>query len=134
MPIIPASELVAQANAQVDTWPPAKALQSQLEGKAVMVDVRDIRELERQGRIAGAIHAPRGMLEFWFDPASPYHKQALGDQSKTYVLFCGAGWRSALAAKALEDMGFDNIAHVDGGFAALVQAGADVEPLPVKNR
>ena len=83
-------------------------------GEAVLVDLRDIRELDREGRLEGAIHVPRGMLEFWFDPASPYHKESLADSGKTYVLFCAAGWRSALSAKTLGDMGFDNVAHVDG--------------------
>jgi rhodanese-related sulfurtransferase len=70
--------------------------------------------------------APRGMLEFWVDPASPYHKPVFADESRQFVLFCGAGWRSALAAKTLEDMGMRNVAHIDGGFAAWKKAGAPV--------
>jgi rhodanese-related sulfurtransferase len=124
MPITPASELVARANAQITTLSPAEAISRQASGSAVLVDVRDVRELEREGRIKGAVHAPRGMLEFWFDPSNKYHREVFADAAKTYVLFCAAGWRSALAAKALEDMGFENIAHVDGGFGALVEAGA----------
>jgi rhodanese-related sulfurtransferase len=126
MTITPVSELVAKANEQIDVWSPQQALERQTDGEAVLVDIRDIRELERDGRIDGAVHVPRGMLEFWFDPASPYHRENLADASKTYVLFCAAGWRSALSAKTLEDMGFENIAHVDGGFAALKAAGAAV--------
>jgi rhodanese-related sulfurtransferase len=126
MPITPVSELVARANAQITTLSPGEALSRQAGGTAVLVDVRDIRELDREGRIDGAVHAPRGMLEFWFDPSSKYHRDVFADQSKTYVLFCAAGWRSALAAKALEDMGFSNVAHVDGGFAALAEAGAGI--------
>ena len=128
MDIIPVKELVDRANAQVEVVNPDVALARQASGGAVLVDIRDIRELQREGRIAGAIHAPRGMLEFWFDPSSPYYREVFGDVQKTYVLFCAAGWRSALAAKALEDMGFENIAHVDGGFGALKEAGAVVEP------
>ena len=81
-----------------------------------IVDIRDIRELS-DGTIVGAVHAPRGMLEFWVDPASPYHKPLFADESREFVLFCGAGWRSALAAKALQDMGMTNVAHIDGGWA-----------------
>ncbi len=128
MPIVPVSELVARANAQISTWAPLQALKGQSAGQAILVDIRDIRELDREGRIQGAVHAPRGMLEFWFDPSSKYHREVFADTDKTYVLFCAAGWRSALAAKALEDMGFENIAHVDGGFAALSTAGANVTP------
>ncbi len=89
-----------------------------------MVDIRDPRELEREGTVPGALLAPRGMLEFWVDPASPYFKPAFGDESKEFVLFCGAGWRSALAAKALQDMGMTNVAHIDGGFGAWLKAEA----------
>ncbi len=128
MPIVPASELVARAIAQVQTWSPQQALESMANEQAILVDVRDIRELEREGAIAGAVHAPRGMLEFWFDPSSKYHREVFADASKTYVLFCAAGWRSALAAKTLEDMGFENIAHVDGGFPALSNCGAPIKP------
>ena len=130
MKITPVSELVAKANEQIEVMTPQQALERQAQGDAVLVDIRDIRELERDGRIKGAVHVPRGMLEFWFDPASPYHRQNLADASKTYVLFCAAGWRSALSAKTLEDMGFENIAHVDGGFGALKTAGAKVEAKP----
>ena len=83
-----------------------------------IVDIRDVRELEREGTVPGCINAPRGMLEFWVDPASPYYKPVFGDDSREFILFCGAGWRSALAAKALQDMGMTNVAHIDGGFTA----------------
>lgn len=124
---ITVKELVDAANAQVQVWSPQQALENLETGSATLVDIRDIRELDREGRVEKAIHAPRGMLEFWFDPESPYHKEKFGDESQTYVLFCAAGWRSALAAKSLEDMGFENIAHVDGGFAALKDAGAPIK-------
>lgn len=128
MKITPVSELVARASEQVETLDASQALERQKSGEAVLVDLRDIRELDREGRVEGAVHVPRGMLEFWFDPSSPYHKPALAEPGKTYVLFCAAGWRSALSAKTLEDMGFDNVAHVDGGFTALKSAGAHIVP------
>ncbi len=89
------------------------------------IDIRDVRELEREGVIPGAFHAPRGMLEFWVDPESPYHKPVFG-QSKQFVLFCAAGWRSALATRTLQEMGVDKVAHIDGGFTAWKGAGAPV--------
>jgi rhodanese-related sulfurtransferase len=88
--------------------------------------VRDIRELEKEGRIPGAVHAPRGMLEFWVDPASPYHRPVFATDA-TLVLVCAMSWRSALAAKALQDMGVENVADLDGGFDAWRAAGAPVE-------
>lgn len=123
---ITVKELVKQANDQVDTWNAQKALGEQSKADAVLVDIRDIRELGKEGRVDGAVHAPRGMLEFWFDEESPYHREVFADSDKTYVLFCAAGWRSALAAKTLTDMGFDNIAHIDGGFGAVKEAGAKI--------
>jgi rhodanese-related sulfurtransferase len=89
------------------------------------VDIRDVRELERDGVIPGAFHAPRGMLEFWACPDSPYHKPVFASGRKL-VLFCAAGWRSALATKTLQDMGFDDVAHIGGGFEAWKKAGAPV--------
>ncbi len=94
-----------------------------------IVDIRDPRELELEGTVPGCIHAPRGMLEFWVDPASPYFKPIFGDESKDFVLFCGAGLRSALATKALQDMGMTNVSHIEGGFGAWVKEGAPVETL-----
>lgn len=119
-------QLVEQANREVVTLTPEHVLDTASAQNIVFVDIRDIRELEREGRIENAIHAPRGMLEFWFDPESPYHREVFGKSDKQYVFFCAAGWRSALAAKSIKDMGFDNIAHIDGGFAALKEAGAPV--------
>jgi rhodanese-related sulfurtransferase len=122
------SELVADAMAQVTTYSVAQ-VQARLQDATVqLVDIRDIRELDH-GTIVGAFHAPRGMLEFWVDPASPYHKPLFADEAKEYILFCGAGWRSALAAKALQDMGMTNVAHLDGGWAAWTQASAPTETL-----
>jgi rhodanese-related sulfurtransferase len=95
------------------------------------VDIRDVRELEREGIIPGAFHAPRGMLEFWVDPDSPYHKPLFA-QNKQFVLFCAVGWRSALATRTLQDMGLAQVAHIDGGFTAWKQQGAPVMDKPTK--
>jgi rhodanese-related sulfurtransferase len=99
----------------------------------LFVDLRDLRELEREGIVPGAFHATRGMLEFWVDPASPYYKPVFGE-GKELVLFCGGGWRSALAADTLRTMGFttDEVCHIDGGFAAWKTAGKPVAEKPVK--
>ena len=132
MPITKGSQaLVAEASAQITTHSVAD-IQARLaagDARLQLVDIRDVRELEREGTAVGALHAPRGMLEFWVDPASPYFKPVFGDDSKEFVLFCGAGWRSALAASALQDMGMGNVAHIDGGFADWVKQGAPVETL-----
>ena len=126
MKITPVEQLVDQANREIDVLQPDAALEQQEAGDAVLVDIRDVRELDREGKITDAVHAPRGMLEFWFDPASKYHREVFADKDKNYVLFCAMGWRSALATKTLKDMGFENVAHVDGGFAALKEAGAEI--------
>ena len=101
-----------------------KALQGR--NDVVMVDLRDPRELEREGRIPGAFHCPRGMLEFWIDPDSPYAKPAF-QEDKTFVFFCAGGWRSALAAKAAQDMGLQPVAHMAGGFGAWKKQGGAVD-------
>ena len=123
-------QLVDEANTQVTTYT-VEQVRERLghDPKLQVVDIRDPRELEREGTVPGALLAPRGMLEFWVDPASPYFKPAFGDESKEFVLFCGAGWRSALAAKALQDMGMTNVAHIDGGFGAWLKAEAPTETL-----
>lgn len=121
-------QLVDEAMAEVTTYSVAQ-VRARLNDPALqIVDIRDIRELGG-GTIVGALHAPRGMLEFWVDPASPYHKPVFADESREYVLFCGAGWRSALAAKSLQDMGMTNVAHIDGGWAGWTGAGAPTETL-----
>ena len=97
------------------------------------IDLRDVRELEREGIIPGAFHAPRGMLEFWVDPESPYHKPVFHQPGKRYVLFCAGGWRSALSAQTLQDMGLPEVGHIDGGFGAWKQAGAPVAQRPAKD-
>ena len=129
MPIITSSkQLVDQAMAEVKTYSVEEAREKVGDPAVQIVDIRDIRELA-EGTVMGAIHAPRGMLEFWVDPASPYHKPVFADDNKEYVLFCGLGWRSALAAKALQDMGMRNVAHIDGGWTEWVKAGAPTETL-----
>ena len=116
--------LVDEAMAQVTTHS-VEAVRARMSNPNVqIVDIRDPRELERDGTVPGALLAPRGMLEFWVDPASPYFKPVFADESKQFILFCGAGWRSALATKTLQDMGMSNVAHIDGGFAAWKKAQA----------
>ncbi len=122
-------QLVDEAMAEVTTYSVADVLARQGDAKLQIVDIRDPRELERGGTLPGALLAPRGMLEFWVDPDSPYFKPVFGDEAKEFVLFCGAGWRSALAAKALQDMGMTNVAHIDGGFAAWAEQGGPVQTL-----
>ena len=121
-------QLVAEAMAEVTTYSVAQVQARLNDSKVQIVDIRDIRELA-DGTVLGAFHAPRGMLEFWVDPASPYHKPLFADESREFILFCGAGWRSALAAKALKDMGMRNVAHIDGGWAEWVKQGAPTETL-----
>ena len=121
--------LVAEAMAQVTTYSVAQVQARMNDADVQIVDIRDVRELERDGTVVGAYPAPRGMLEFWIDPASPYHKPLFADESKEFILYCGAGWRSALAAKSLQDMGMTNVAHIDGGYAAWIKQGAPTETL-----
>ena len=118
--------LVAEANAMIETLSVADAQALLGQDDVVLVDLRDPRELEREGKMPGAFHCPRGMLEFWIDPESPYHKPVFA-QDKKFVFFCGGGWRSALAAKVAHEMGLKPVAHIDGGFAAWKKAGAPIE-------
>lgn len=119
--------LLDEANAVVKALAPAEAAPLLARDDVAFIDIRDPRELERAGRIAGAHHCPRGMLEFWIDPESPYHK-ALFSSGKHFVFFCAGGWRSALAAKTAQDMGLDRVSHVTGGFTAWKEAGLPHEP------
>ena len=121
-----AKNLVDEAMARVKTYTLEEARALHGRPDVQFVDVRDVRELEREGVIPGAVHAPRGMLEFWVDPESPYHRDVFA-QDKEYVLFCAAGWRSALATKTLMEMGLPRVAHIEGGFTAWKAAGAPVE-------
>ena len=121
--------LVDEAMAQVTTYSVEQVRARLSEPKVQIVDIRDVRELEREGTVPGALLAPRGMLEFWVDPDSPYFKPVFADEGKEFILFCGAGWRSALATKTLMDMGMRNVAHIDGGFAAWKKAEAPMVTL-----
>ena len=112
-----------QALAEVDSMTAAEAVKRADDESLVFVDVRDIREVEKSDTIDGSLHAPRGMIEFWFDPESPYHREVYADQDKTYVLFCNGNPRSALSAKALIDLGITNVAQLSGGMPAWREAG-----------
>jgi rhodanese-related sulfurtransferase len=126
MPITPVKDLVAAAKLEIASLTPEAARAMAERGEALLVDIRDVRELEREGRVPGAFHVPRGMLEFWVDPASPYHKPPLATD-RTLVLFCASAWRSALSAKALKDMGVEKVAEIEGGFSAWKAGGHPVE-------
>jgi rhodanese-related sulfurtransferase len=126
MAITSVEQLVDAAKAEITTLSRDDAAALVEADKAIFVDIRDVRELAREGRIAGAIHAPRGMLEFWVDPQSPYHREVFSTD-KTMILFCAGAWRSALAAKTLQDMGFTDVAEMDGGFSAWKADGRPVE-------
>ena len=121
--------LVDEAMSQVTTYSVEQVRARLQDPKVLMVDIRDVRELEREGTVPGALLAPRGMLEFWVDPASPYFKPVFADEGREFILFCGAGWRSALATKTLQDMGMTNVAHIDGGFTAWKKGSAPVVTL-----
>jgi rhodanese-related sulfurtransferase len=119
--------LLEEANAEIETIGTDEAIALHGKGEVQLVDLRDPRELEREGRIPGAFHCPRGMLEFWIDPESPYHRKLFAEP-KRFLFFCASGWRSALATKTAQDMGLENVAHVEGGFTAWRKAGGPVEP------
>ena len=111
--------LVSEALNEIKTISPDNAFEMSENNQCNLIDIRDIRELEKEGRIDKSLHIPRGMLEFWLDPQSPYFKEGKIDMGKEMVLFCAGGLRSALAAKTLKDMGFNKVSHVDGGFGAI---------------
>lgn len=118
-------QLMAEARARIRTLSLPEALAKHGDPNVVFVDIRDVRELEREGMIPGAFHAPRGMLEFWVDPASPYHKEVFAS-GKEFVLYCQSAWRSSLATATLQDMGLAPVSHLEGGFKAWKEAGAPV--------
>ena len=127
MTIKSAQTLVADALREIKTISTSEALQMSNDGKCNLIDIRDVRELENLGRIENSNHIPRGMLEFWMDPDSPYFKEGKIDMDKEMVLFCAGGLRSALATKSLKDMGFEKISHIDGGFSQMKSSGFKVE-------
>tara|TARA_S200000501_G_scaffold245214_1_gene229656 strand:- start:9 stop:392 length:384 start_codon:yes stop_codon:yes gene_type:complete len=114
--------LVNEALKEIKTINPDQAFELAQNDKCNLIDIRDIRELEKEGRVENSHHIPRGMLEFWLDPESVYFKKGKLDPNKEMVLFCAGGLRSALAAKSLKEMGFEKISHIDGGFSALKQS------------
>ncbi len=118
--------MLEEAASRIETLPVNEAIDLYGDPQVVMVDLRDPRELEREGRIPGAFHCPRGMLEFWIDPESPYHKPIFAED-KRFVFFCAAGWRSALSAATAHDMGLQPVAHMEGGFTAWREAGGPVD-------
>ena len=123
--------MVADANATIETVPVKEAVTLHGRDDVVLVDLRDPRELECEGRIPGAFHCPRGMLEFWIDPESPYHKPVFAED-KRFVFFCAGGMRSALAAATAKEMGLKPVAHIEGGFGAWREAGGPVEKIAPK--
>lgn len=124
--IAPVAELVKMANEEIKTLT-FKEVQSKLhDSNVVIIDIRDVRELWRDGKIPNALHAPRGMLEFWIDPNTPYHKPVFAEH-KEFIFYCASAWRSALATKAVQDMGLRNAAHLEGGFTAWRNKGGDIE-------
>ena len=123
---VSAKQLVAEANANIETLSIESAIALYGDANTVLVDIRDVRELKREGKVPGALHAPRGMLEFWVDPDSPYYREIFGS-SKKFVFFCAGGLRSALATAQLQRMGLEPVAHIEGGFGAWRDAGGPVE-------
>lgn len=124
-------QLLAEAATRIDQVSAAEAMAMKDRGDVVIVDIRDIRELEREGRIPGSFHAPRGMLEFWVDPDSPYHKPIFAED-KTFIIHCASGWRSSLATDILQRMGLKPVKNLTGGFGAWKEAGGAIEKVEKK--
>ena len=127
MPVTSSRQMVEQALACVTSHSAAQALALHGRAEVLFVDIREPSELQREGQVPGAFHAPRGVLEFWVDPASAWHKAALAQPGVQLLLYCAVGWRSALAAQALQQMGVENISHLGGGLAAWKAIGGPVE-------
>lgn len=119
-------QLVEEANSEIETVSIEDALALHGQENVTFVDIRDIRELERDGQVPGAVHAPRGMLEFWVDPDSPYHRDLFTNGNR-FVFYCASAWRSALATKAVQEMGLPNVCHMEGGFGAWKKSGGAIE-------
>ena len=120
--------LLDEANAEIRTLTPHEAIAAAADSSVTFVDLRDPRELAREGKIPGAFHCPRGMLEFWIDPESPYAKPVF-QEDRTFIFYCASGWRSALSTKIAQDMGLSPVAHIEGGFDAWRAAGGQTEKL-----
>lgn len=125
--------LLDEANAVVKALTPAEAAPLLARDDVAFIDIRDPRELERAGRIAGAHHCPRGMLEFWIDPESPYAKEKF-QSGDSFVFYCASGWRSALSARIAQEMGLENVSHIDDGFSGWKKAGGPVGEKPSKHK
>ena len=121
-----AEQMVDEAEGQIRTLSVEQALALFADDDTQFVDLRDIRELKREGTIPGAVHAPRGMLEFWVDPTCRYHRDVFAS-GKHFVFYCAMGWRSALATKTVQDMGLSPVSHIEGGFNAWKDAGGAVQ-------
>lgn len=121
-------QLLDEANAAVKGVSPEQAQAMAASGEALIIDLRDPRELEREGRIPGTKHCPRGMLEFWIDPESPYHKPYFAE-NRTFIFQCASGWRSALAARTAKEMGLGPVLNLTGGFSAWKKSGLPVETI-----
>ena len=121
-------ELLEEANALIETIPVKQAILISDNDEYEFIDLRDFREIQRTGKIPGAFSCPRGMLEFWIDPESPYHKEIFSKDTN-FVFYCASAWRSALATKAAKEMGLSNVSHIDGGFTNWKKSGGKVENL-----
>ena len=126
-------QLIDEANARIETVALDGAAALLNDPDVLFVDIRDVRELEREGMIPGAFHAPRGMLEFWVDPDCKYHKEVFAS-GKKFVFYCASAWRSALTTATLQDMGLDRVAHLEGGFSAWKEAGNPVGERPTHKK
>ena len=118
--------LLEEANSQIQTIPVEKAKDYLSEKDCIFIDLRDIRELKKTGKIPKSFSCPRGMLEFWIDPESPYHREIFS-QKKKFVFYCASGWRSALSTKTANEMGLEEACHIEGGFSAWVKSNGEVE-------
>ena len=132
MNIKTSNELVSEALKEIETLEPVEVAELQKKHNCLLIDIRDIRELWREGTIKDSLHIPRGMIEFWVDPESSYYKEKNIQKADKVILFCALGMRSALATKSLKDMGFKNIAHVNGGFDALKKAKFEIAEVKKK--
>ena len=123
------NDLVAEAEETVISLTPSEVMNRLSEPGLILIDLRDIREIKRDGRIPGSVHVPRGMLEFWVDPTSPYYRKQF-DDAESLILYCNKGSRSALAAQSLQRMGLDTVAHMNGGMSRWESEIGNIEPLP----
>ena len=125
-------DLIERAEANIESISIEAAEELLENDDTIFVDIRDVRELQREGKLPGATHAPRGMLEFWVDPESPYHRELFAEK-KRFVFYCASAWRSALATDTVQTMGMENVCHMAGGFSAWKEAGKAIEKLEPKN-